>query len=524
MRRVLALSAILLATAAGAASRGEQWWAHVRVLAADDMKGRLTGSPDYLRAADYVVSRFEALGLQPAGAQGYLQPIAFVEQTISGAQTQAALTGGKSIVPIPVPGMMIVSGSGGPAPAMIDAPMVFAGYGLRIPEAGWNDFAGLDVRGKIVVVIAGGPATIAGALKSDARSRRAKWLADQGAVGILTLTPPGQVEIPWARRALIAAQPAMYFADPALRDMKTPFFSAAFDTARSDLLFEGSGHSFAELAALADAARPVPRFALSLRLKAKIAASRREVTSPNIVARLPGSDPALQSEHVIVSAHLDGLGVGEPIAGDRIYNGAMDDASGVATVLEIAEKLRRDGARPRRSILFLIVCGEEKGLLGSHYFAERPTVPRESIVADLNFDMPLPLWPLKNVIVLGADESSLGEAAAAVGAAQGLPLVPDPLPERNSFIRSDQYSFIRAGIPSVAFKFGFARGTREEAIERDWRSNRYHAPSDDVDQPVEKEEAVKLNDFVAALALRVADADSRPSWNATSRFKDNRRR
>ena len=518
MRRAVAFSALLLATAAGAETRGDRWWGHVRVLAADDMRGRQTGSADYLRAAAYVVGRFKALGLEPAGVQDYLQPVAFIEQTISGSSSKAALVGPNGTTAIGVPDAMIVSGSGGPAPVAIDAPLVFAGYGLHIPEAGWDDFAGLDVRGKIVVVMAGGPSSLSGALKSDARSRRTKWLADRGAVGILTLTPPGQIEIPWVRRKLIASQPAMYFADPALRDLKRPFFSAMFDTARSELLFAGSSHSFAEVAALADAAKPVPRFALPQRLTATIAATRRPVTSPNIVARLPGRDPALKAQQVIVSAHLDGLGVGEAVGGDRIYNGAMDDASGVATVLEIAAKLRADGARPRRSILFLIVCGEEKGLLGSHYFAERPTVPRDSIVADLNFDMPLPLWPLRNVIVLGADESSLGRQAEAVGAARGLPLVPDPLPDRNAFIRSDQYSFIRAGIPSIAFKFGFARGTPEERIEHDWRAVRYHSPSDDSAQSVEKEEAVKLNDFVADLALRVADADEAPIWNATSRF------
>jgi Zn-dependent M28 family amino/carboxypeptidase len=197
----------------------------------------------------------------------------------------------------------------------------------------------------------------------------------------------------------------------------------------------------------------------------------------------------------------------------------MDDGSGVANLIEIAAKLRADKAKPKRSILFVFVAAEEKGLLGSHYFAERPTVPKGSIVADLNFDMPLPLWKLTGVTVLGADESSLGQDARAVADARGLAITPDPLPDRNSFTRSDQYSFIRAGIPSVAFKFGFALGTPEEKVEREWRSTRYHSPSDDIDQPVEKEEAVKLNDFVADMALRVANQPARPSWLPTSAFR-----
>ncbi|PZU11060.1 M28 family metallopeptidase [Sphingomonas sp.] len=524
MRRLLATAVSLLAATApvassAAATRGEQWWAHVQAIAADDMKGRLTGTPDHLRAADYVIGRLKAMGLQPAGVDGFFQPVGFTEQRILGPLTQASLEGPGGSVPLKVPDAMIISGGGGPAPDMIDAPMVFAGYGLRIPEAGYDDFAGLDVKGKIVVVIAGGPSTISGALKSNARSERTKYLAEKGAVGILALTPPKQIEIPWARRMGISSQPAMFLADGGMRDIKTRFFSAMFDTAQSELLFKGSGHTFEEVGTLADASKPVKGFDLAQRLKVKVASERREVTSPNIVAKMPGSDPGLEDEYVVVSAHLDGLGVGEPIKGDTIYNGAMDDASGVATVLEIAAKLKADGAKPKRSILFVFVTAEEKGLLGSRYFAAHPTVPKQAIVADLNFDMPLPLWPLKNVIVLGAEESSLGEVAKAVSMAQGLPLTPDPLPDRNSFTRSDQFSFIRVGIPSVAFKFGFARGTPEEAIEKEWRAVRYHSPSDDVDQPVEKEEAVKLNDFVAEMALRVANTPKRPAWNADSAFR-----
>jgi Zn-dependent M28 family amino/carboxypeptidase len=197
----------------------------------------------------------------------------------------------------------------------------------------------------------------------------------------------------------------------------------------------------------------------------------------------------------------------------------MDDASGVAALIEIARKYRANGARPRRSILFAVVTAEEKGLLGSHYLAARPAPAAGRIVADLNFDMPLPLWRLDDVLVLGAEESSIGAAAAKVAAGQGLRLVPDAMPDRNAFIRSDQYSFVRAGIPAVAFKFGFARDTPQAAIEKEWRATRYHSPSDDLAQPVEKEEMVKLNDFVAALTLRIADAPARPTWNKDSFFR-----
>jgi Zn-dependent M28 family amino/carboxypeptidase len=284
------------------------------------------------------------------------------------------------------------------------------------------------------------------------------------------------------------------------------------------MLFQDSGHSFAELAALADDSKPLPLFALPLRLKASMVASYSRLTSPNIVARLEGSDPKLKSEYVAVSAHLDHLGIGAPINGDRIYNGAMDDASGVAAVLDIAHRIK-NGPRPRRSILFAIFTAEEKGLLGSHYFAANPTVPKSDIVADLNFDMPLPLWPLKMVYLPGETESTLGADARAVGAGQGITVVPDPNPDRNVFIRADQYSFVREGVPSLFMKFGFLKNTPEYQIEHDWRANRYHSPSDDLEQPgIFKEEAVKLDAYTAAIALHVANADKRPQWLPDSIF------
>jgi Zn-dependent M28 family amino/carboxypeptidase len=311
----------------------------------------------------------------------------------------------------------------------------------------------------------------------------------------------------------------MYLADAAMRDTGDGFFSGSLDPAQSEVLFTRSGRSFAEMAALADSSKPVPGFDLGQRLQATVSASQRPVQSYNLVARLPGSDPKLASEYVVVSAHLDHLGVGAPIKGDTIYNGAMDDASGVASVLDIAGRLKA-GKRPKRSVLFVIVTAEEKGLLGSHYFARNPTVPKSAIVANLNFDMPLPLWPLSLVLVQGDGESTLGDNARAAAKAQGLALTPDPLPDRNSFTRTDQFSFVQAGIPALAFKFGFVKGTPEFTIEHDWRANRYHAPDDDLLQPgVLPDEAVKLDDLVTAITRSVANTPKRPEWLDTSVFK-----
>lgn len=518
MRRFLKSLLLLLVTLVPAsADPAAQWWADVSALAGDDMKGRQTGSADYLRAADYVIGRLKAEGLAPAGLRGYFQPVRLEQQSVDQDKSRAELVGPGG-GPLAVGDEMLILAGTGPRPRWINAPLVFLGYGLHLPKQGHDDFAGMDVRGKIVVVLSGGPSDIPGAVKSNARAERIGVLAKRGAAGIISLVTPKQVEILWARQKLIARGPGMYLADPALRETATPFFLASFDPARSEALFAGSGHGFAELCALADASKPLPRFDLALRLKAHVAASTSRGTSPNIAARLEGSDPKLKDEYVAISAHLDHLGVGAPINGDSIYNGAMDDASGVATVLDIAHRLTQ-GPRPKRSILFLLFTAEEKGLLGSSYYAYRPTVPKGSIVADLNFDMPLPLWPLKTVYAPGQEESTLGAEAAAVAASQGLAMIPDPLPDRNVFIRTDQYSFVRRGVPALVFKFGFAPGTPEAQIEHDWRAHRYHSPSDDLAQPVMTEEAVKLDAFVAALAARVADDAARPQFLPDSIFR-----
>ena len=499
-----------------AADAATQWWADISVLADDNMRGRMAGSADYLRAADYVIGRFKQEGLKPAGLDGYLQQVPLEQQMVDQAASKAAV--GSTLLQ---PGQdMIISAGGGPRSATVDAPLVFIGYGLHLPGQNHDDFAGLDLKGKIAVVISGGPSELSGPLKSDARFKRAEQLAKLGAVGLVALTTPRQVEIPWARQKLLSGQPGMYLADAKLRETPDGFFAASVDPEKSETLFDGAGHTFAELCALADASKPLPRFELNKSLKASIVAKREQLTSPNLVAKLEGSDPKLKSEYVGVSAHLDHLGVGAPINGDAIYNGAMDDASGVAAVLDIAHRLK-NGPRPKRSILFIIVTAEEKGLLGSHYFALRPTVPKSVIVADLNFDMPLPLWKLTSVFAPGENESTLGADARAIAAQQGLTMAPDPLPDRNVFIRTDQFSFVREGIPALAFKFGFAKDTPEFAIEHDWRANRYHAPSDDLQQPVMKDEAVKLDAYVAAIAARVANNAVRPEWLPDSVFNTN---
>ena len=517
---MLMLGAPISAAPAGNLSpAAKQWWADVSFIASDANEGRQTGSAGYMRAADYVLSRMKAEGLKPAADKGFLQQVAFEQQVVDQDASRATLVDADgSQTPLKVGDALLIRPGGEARPASVDAPLVFIGYGLGLPKQGYDDFAGLDLKGKIAVVISGGPDNISAPIKSDARANRESELAKLGAVGVITLTTPHQVEIVWSRQRLIAHQAGMYLADPKFHTVPAGFFTASADPEQSEAFFKGSGHTFAEMSALADASKRVPRFDLKPRLKATVVATRTNLTSPNLVAKLEGQDPKLRSEYVVVSAHLDHLGIGAPINGDRIYNGAMDDASGVAAVLDIAHRIK-NGPPPRRTVLFAIFTAEEKGLLGSRYFAVHPTVPKADIVADFNFDMPLPLWPLKMVYLPGETESTLGADARAVGLQQGIAVVPDPNPNRNVFIRADQYSFVREGVPSLFMKFGFLKNTPEYQIEHDWRANRYHSPSDDLEQPgIFKEDAVKLDAYTAALALRVANANTRPQWLPDSIF------
>jgi Zn-dependent M28 family amino/carboxypeptidase len=512
---------------------GQAWWAHVKALADDSMQGRLTGSEGYLRAAKYVVSQFDSMGLRPAGLNGYFQPVKFdVTRVIADKSSVALIVDGHK-EPL-VLGKDAVLGSRGTQPKSITASLVFIGYGLHLPEAKYDDFDSPEVpfsslKGKIAVFINGGPGDLPGALKSFARtSPLAKALADAGAVGSITIPTPKSMDFPWDRVASNASQPGMRLAPdpkdapvaarhPALADIHRMMFSATFNPAEAEKLFAGTGHSFAALLALADAQKPLPRFDLKKSLTASVTTENTGVESPNIVAKLEGSDPSLKNEYVLLSAHLDHLGPGQE--GKPIFAGAMDDASGVASVLEIAKSFSKNPQRPKRSMLFVIFTGEEKGLLGSRYFAGRPTVPEKDIVADLNLDMFMPIFPLKKLHVQGLAESTLAVDARAVGAAHQIEIAPDPEPDRNSFIRTDQYSFVQAGVPSLAMKFGWTPDSPEYKAWRQWLAKRYHSAEDNLAQPVDTAAAAQFDSFLGDLARRVADNPGRPHYVESSFFR-----
>jgi hypothetical protein len=499
---------------------GKRWWSHVAFLADDALEGRDTGSPGHRKAAEYVAREFEKAGLKPAGTRGFLQPVELRSRTIDEAHSHLALVRQASQEPLKLGEDAMISLRVDPA-STVEAPLVFAGYGLSIPEVGHDDFRGLDARGKLVVYLRGAPPSIAGPLAAHAQSEgeRSEALRKAGAVGAIAIMNPKNMDIPWERMALARFLPSMTLSDPSLDDNHGVKLSVAMNPAHADKLLVGSGHSLKEILEAADAGKPLPHFEIPAKLRATVAVTRGEVHSENVVGLLPGTDPGLRDEYVVFSAHLDHLGVGKPINGDAIYNGAMDNASGIASLLDVAAMLKDSGKSLRRSVVFLAVTGEEKGLLGSKHFVHNPSVGQKKIVANINSDMFLPLYPLKTLTIFGLDESDLGADAVALASSMGISPEPDPEPQRNVFIRSDQYSFIRQGIPALMFKVGFAKGTAEEQTFKTWLKDRYHAPSDDLKQPVNKATAEAFDRFMARLLERVANRDERPRWKDTSFFK-----
>lgn len=498
---------------------GQRWWTHIQFLADDSLEGRDTGSSGFEKAADYVAAQFRAAGLEPAGSDGYRQPMDFNVVRIDEARCSLDLILGGRVQHMKLGENAVLSVNSN-AVENLNASAVFVGHGLTIPELKYDDLADVDVKGKIVVFVSGGPPEIAGPIKAHYQSseERRKALLKAGVAGTIVIPNPKSTEVPWSRIAAARFQPRMELRDPG-RDIPPPLpLGVTFNPASAEMLFAGSGHSFEEVLSALNAGKPLPHFPLAVKIHARVGMTRAEAKSENVVGVLPGSDAKLKKEYVVISAHLDHLGIGEPVNGDRIYNGAMDDASGDASLIEIARSLKESGARPKRSILFLSVTGEEKGELGSQYFVAHPTVTGK-IVADLNMDMYLPLFPLKYLEVQGLDESTLGEDIRAVTEQAGVQVQADKEPEHNRFIRSDQYSFIKKGAPALAFKFGYIQGSPEEKIFKAWYAERYHAPSDDASQPVDLAAAAQFNAVLEKLALRVADAEHRPEWKPDSFFR-----
>lgn len=499
---------------------GSTWWDYVKVLADDNMEGRETGSEGLRRAEAYTVEQLKKSGLEPAGENGFYQTVEFDQRQVNEKTSFATLIRDGKEVPIVLGEDAYFSSSVDLPSTEVTGPLVFIGYGLKIPEKADDDYAGLDLKGKVVVYISGSPENIPSALSAHSQTamERGKSLGTAGAIGVIRILNAAAMDAPWARLALNRTAPAMQLADQKMQDFTGIKVALTFNPTQAEKLFAGSGHKFAEIAALARERKQMPRFPLATTLKAHAVIESKIVRSDNVIAKLSGSDPVLKKEYVVLSAHIDHLGIGAPINGDSIYNGALDNASGSALLLNVAARLKAHPAKLRRSVLFVFVTAEEKGLLGSRYFAAHPTVDARSIVADINTDMFLPIVPLKTLLVLGIDESTLGARAAVIAKSVGVHPIPDPMPLRNIFIRSDQYSFVLRGAPSVMMSVWAEPESPEEKVLENWLSTRYHAPSDDVSQPVNLQAAALFEEIVLRLLADTANADARPRWNDDSFF------
>jgi len=523
--RVTGLAALLLAVAAPAqptpesAAAAERIRAHVEFLAGDLLEGRDTGSRGHEIAARYVAAEFQKLGLKPAGeGNGWLMQVPLRRATHAAAPGMTLTIGGR-----PTP---IVHGRDAALrPSLTEkvrsfsAPLVFVGHGISDRRLRIDDYAGLDVRGKIVVALREMPRSIPSDVAAHLQSVQVETAAAQGAIGFVEVEE-GQGGA--QRLGRMAARPVTDWVDPTGRSGKAGAVRARLTLSDevANRLFAGARMSLAAFRAQSAAGRRPRGFPLPARLSVSARSEWKDFTSPNVVARLPGSDPRLAAEHVVLMGHLDhlGLSAGVKPGEDSVYNGALDNAAGVATMIEAARHFARSGKAPRRSILFIATTGEEQGLLGADYFATRSRAPGMRIVGLVNLDMPLLLYDFTDVIAFGAEHSTIGRAVAEAGAQMGIAVAPDPMPQESLFVRSDHYPFVRQGVPSVFLMTGHAKGGKQ-AWER-FLAQVYHKPNDDLSQPIDWRSGARFAQLNYRIARRLADADQRPLWYAGDYFGD----
>ncbi len=531
--RVMAVVALGAAGSAGDTARAQApvpvrpqaLMAHLRFLADDLLEGRGTGTRGFDLAALYAAAHFEALGLLPAGVGGsWLQPVPLRSGSLEPGKTSASWTRGREHVRLTYETDYIAVPNLHREESEVEAGVVFVGYGVQAPELGHDDYAPVSVEGRIVAFLFGAPPGFPGDQRAHhgAMSNKIALAARHGAVGMLLVRPRAAEEfVPWKRVVENARLPVMRWLDEQGRPSDAPATmraGLALSVEASARLFGAVDRDLEALAASAQEGRRVSFELPGVRLQARTVSRHAELRSPNVAALLRGSDPRLARETLVFSAHLDHLGLGEPREGDGIWNGAYDNASGVAGLLELARVFALSPA-PRRSVLFLLVTGEERGLLGSDYFARHPT--QAEVVANVNLDMITMFGPFTDVIAYGAEHSSLGETARRAAESVGLTLSPDPWPEQTLFVRSDHYSFVRQGVPSIYLFPGLRRADPEydgKAEALAWARRFYHSPKDDLSQPFDARAGARLVEVAYALGRLVADDDARPAWNAGDFF------
>jgi len=500
--------------------------AHMKFLADDLLEGRGTGTRGFDLAARYVAAQFDLMGLEPAGTLGFEQQVPFRRSLVDLVKSSLALERNGATTELVRGTDFVLSPTWSAAETFVTAPVVFVGFGVTAPEKGYDDYSSVDVRGKIVVYLAGAPEKFAGYLRAHHASsgEKARNAAAHGAVGMIMIRRPvDEQRTGWDRVVRQSTHSRMRWIDldgTLVNSFPMIQGQATLSRSGAEKIFAGSPRSLAQVFSTANEGRP-QAFSLAGRVTLKTVNEHGSVRSPNVAAVLPGSDPVLKHEYLVYSAHLDHLGIGVPVAGDSIYNGAVDNGSGIAGMLEVARMFTELPERPRRSIIFLAVTGEESGLLGSDFFAHHPTVPLSSIVANLNIDMVNMLYQPLDLVALGADNSTLGRVTRSAAAVLKLEVSPDPKPEENYFVRSDQYSFIKMGIPALALDAGMKTSDPKidtGALAREWTRSKYHAPQDDLNQPMNYEAVATIMKANFLVGYEVANATERPRWNEGDYF------
>ncbi|HWK50646.1 MAG TPA: M28 family metallopeptidase [Steroidobacter sp.] len=532
------LLALIVVGSLQAAERGSPWnevqpdaiRSHVEFLAADLLEGRATASRGYDIAAAYVASQFRQAGLQPAGEdnKSYLQKVPLLEATPVLPGSSAALVRNDDTYTFEYGTHYLPNADFISASSTLSAPMMFAGFGIDAPELTYNDFEGIDVKGRIAVIFSGAPAKFSNEKRAyySWEERKLTTLVERGAVGVITIDSNADAKrTPWERRVAMSWIPQMRWLDEAGQPQNA--FPALklrfrFNHDAASQLFETAQSSFPEALAASEDGTP-QGFELPGMMTLSATTGLRKTESANVLGVLRGSDPQLKDEYIVVSAHLDHLGRGTAVNGDAVYNGAHDNAVGVGIMLEIARALHESNAKPRRSVLFAAVTAEEKGLLGSDFFASQAQLDQKKIVANLNVDMPLPFTPVFDFVALGAEHSSLGAAARQAASAQGYRLSADAAPELVRFIRSDQFSFIRRGIPALVLSAGYQPRNPSvdlDELRRQYLATHYHQPSDDLTLPIDYPTAADLARVDLRIALSVANATAAPRWSTGDFFAE----
>jgi hypothetical protein len=504
----------------------QAWWNQTIALSNDNMEGRDTGSEAYERAAKYVADQFKAVGLKPAGDNDTFF------QRVPMHETDLDLTHSSVEVVTPDPSGSQASGTLHSVPLKLmeevtiaphqrvktsaNSKMIFLGYGLELPQPQSPDAK--EFQAATAVIFNNVPADISPTDRARFAQRRSKLIADAGFSSIISIDDPAAIEpTHW---------PAAYSRSVILTPGPTPNLHAPLQLrisaeAAAKLFAADPDHPFADILRDGEKGLPLSSFRMHSGLKIEAQNIEKDISSPNVLAILPGTDPKLAPEYVALSAHLDGYGYGTPVLGDNLYNGTLDDAAYVALLIELAKDLQHKV--PARSLLFCIFTGEEKGLLGSAYFTQHPTVPKENIIANLNLDQLRPIFPLNILTMEGLTDSTLGDTVRTVAAPFKIEIRPDLEPERNLFRRADNYNFVRIGVPIAAFVFGYDKGSPEEVVYRDWYARRYHKPQDDIKTPIDWDAAGKFNRFYTALTLAIANAPTRPQWLPSSPYSPHQR-